>query len=1426
MADEIMLNNYSDDSQIKRYISEVLMPRVFHDIPLSVLNTGSLSIINEYMSQALEQIAFTSSFYFNESFITKAVLPDSIYSEAAIFNIGYSYATPSSCNFLLELKIEDIHNNATFNPDTGLYEFILDKDTKFNLSNGNVYSLDYDILIQYKNVETTLLSSAVQAWNVQYTNMDSLNSIATNKNVYIMYRVTDTWLCLFVTASEFERQTHRVVNNMTNGVPNQDTIIKCNNHIAGFDIKYIDSKGNEQWIPHDHILPIHSNVKDGDPYVHYIMDNSQTIRFMWQLNGNKYFVPKLNSSFEITVYTCHGKAADFSAFKNDEQPLVITASNRYSNNGNVMKAAFVISGSLGGSNIGTAETVRRETIEAYNTANVLSTDHDIEEWFKTFFFKNILYPFFFKRRDDPWGRIWSGYMALKGDDDYIYRTNTLHGKIPYDVLYNNDENTVSANEIIIPPAWVWVYNGENRFTVTPYTGGDGVKVEQANTLASIPAKFVFSNPFGIRIQKDPFAIGYFNPWINEYVSTTRMETINSNTAMDNNNEDFSGIYHATPIVTNIVRTYQENYYRLRTYISPTISSWMDGSSLVKYVQQNAVPPIFTDAMWTYFREPLDYYSPDIPLMVLTKGNGYLPFDPEKTYFCVKGKIKSDDNTWTLTGSFWIEDESDPQDPKHIILPVTITSDRTYRYYGDDSIWGDGGLWMPVYVSGDTEIKMYHNRPEGAPASHITFNRVAAQNYYEMRLDDEAPIGQIEYIQVSEATQTDLTKYGEMDLVKLGKSYAQNNYINIKFTGEDHYTTYTLSNTASVYIPWQGEIPMKEDENGVFVPTFDMNNVGPNGIILYADMKPSPEAGAIDHYRIPFASLGVNQPVFHLENEFLQVDQNNMRVILHASMNGAETGRIEMKPISRESDGSFLFEADMYPLNQLVDIDDRINIASIQNGGGSWLSTTDGAAVSINATNPELKISILIRSSIPERTSDIVVGDEYTGYRLVDQYRLDDVSLVQELKEMRSVVKFGESSIPSKSEIDLYDTMMAINTYDSRSDESYQLYGNLWNVERYAYNKSIEMSVGDVEYYQVQYVANRMITDINRYLNNYNDPKYVNKDARVSVDNMKRIINTLVSIVESDEKDQVPSILDERVVKGYYLKGKFYEDETYSTEIIPDGNHYYIDLPSCEYDENEERWLSLVAYKYSEEEKVFGDVTLIVWEIVDASLRKYSDYVNALFAKTNVKGGVEIQLMPFVEYSLMNSTRFKDFVSSFTQLHKAIEPVIMSRLEGNNYLDCKLIATYGLPHSYSADVDVYKDGVFWPDLDVQIEFDVKLYNQALTTNTLNELRLIVKSYFNRLTSIHTPVDLISMNNNIYVSHLIQQMEAHDNVAYMKFKGWYTNEKGVTDGDYMDANIQAIVQKWRKLEDFPTEELERFTPEMFILEDKNIVLNIIQ
>lgn len=1324
-SDPIILNNYSDDSQIKRYIANTLMPRVFHDIPLNVLNTGMTSIISEYMSQALENLGFQSSFYLNESFITKAMLADSIYAEAAIFDIGYSFATPSSCNFMLELRISDIIKNAVLNADNGLYEFILDKNTKFNLSNGNVYSLDYDILIQYQKVETATVSgTSVPAWNVQYTNMDESNVVATNKTPYILYRVSETWLCLFINASEYERQTHVIVNNMTNEIPNTDKTITCLNHIAGFDVKYIDGSGNEEYLDRDHILPIHSDAKDLKPYIHYIMDNPQTIRFMFQLNGTRYFVPKLNSSFEITIYTCHGEAANFTAFKNDEQPAVITSSNRYSNNGNVMKTAFVISGSMAGTNIGTIETVRRETIEAYNTANQIATDHDIYEWFKTFLFKNILYPFFFKRRDDPWGRIWSGFIALKDTDDTVFRTNTVHGRIPYRVLYANNDNIITNNEIIIPPGWVWTYvlGDGNRYAVAPLVASDGTQVETAKTAMNINAPFAFANPFGIRIQKDPFAIAYFNPWIDQYATASIIPMTHAY-SQENDADDISVIYHATPTVVNIKRTYQNDYYLLTVLVSPTTTGKTDGTPFVSYVRMNTVEPKFSEVMWDYFQKPSDLYATRIPILIQNADDQYVIFDPERTFFCVRSKYQTEDNKWVLS-DFWIEDRTQ-EETKIVHIPMTGFD----NVFGTDSTWGLDGLWKgyEVMVSGDVEIDVYPVLDDDSP---LEFRRVPSQNYYELRLRDKAEIGTIVSITTGEVYRTELTKYGETTLYRIGKSYSPGVFINIAYS-DGTTATYQIRNSANIYMPY---IPINNGD-GTF--TFELNEVAAEGIILYADMKPTPSDAAVDYYRIPFSLIKKDTPIFYLSSSQLPVDKNDLRVVLDAKINGSLTGRIEMQPVQLESDGSIRFETVMYPLNKMVDVDNRIQIASLEHGGGSWIPAVEGGVVTVDATTPEFQLSILFRSDDTQRPSEIEGDASYIGYRVSDRWKLDDISLVQELKEMRSVVNFNEQLPPSADEIAVYEALLQMMQQDVDNRNLYTLY---------------------------QYVYHVITDTIDDSGMTFDDARVI---ARETLDDINDLIRGMD--LHTDEIQNVCNMLEDLVTST--------------------------------------------------------DIDTVNWQNVYEVLVGWTDVVESMFKNTSVNSHVEVQLMPVVQSSLMNSDRFETFVAAFTQVHKAIEPVIFKRLEGNNYLDCKLIATYGLPHSYASDIDKDLKTEFWPSLDVQIEFDIKLFNPAMATNTMNEVRTIIKAYFNRLTSIHTPIDMISMDNNIYISQLIQQLEEHPNVAYLKFKGWYTDEKGIVGGKYKNADYQCIVQKWDKLEDMPKKELERYVPEMFVLDDANIILNLI-
>ena len=1451
---DIVLNNYSDDSRIKQYIQQNLMSRVFHDIPLNVLNTGAFSIINEYISQATEQMAFTSSFYFNESFITKAVLPDSIYAEAAIFNLGYAFATPSCTNLLLELRMSDLMNNAVDNPNTGFREFILDKDTKFNLPNGNVYSLDYDILFQYKTVETaTNHGAAAPAWNIQYTNFEP-NCVAVNKNRYIVYRVTDTWLCLFVSVSEYTRTKYTVINSNTQAIPNEDYLIQTDGHICGFDVTYVytDTDGNEVRKPlsRDHILAIHDDVKDMEPYVHYIMDNPKTIRLMFQLMGTRFFVPKMNSSFEIVVYTSHGQAANFTEAPS-VQPSVITATTKYPNNANVTKAAFVISGSLGGTDIGNTETLRRETIEAYNTANVISTDHDIDEWFKTFYFKNILYPFFYKRRDDPWGRIWSGYLALKDDNDNVYRTNTLHGKIPYYMLFNNSDNTITQNEIVIPPGWIWRYGDENTWTVVPYVSKGSTVIETAKTLQSINEKFVFTNPFGVKIQKDPFAIAYFNPWVDLVVLPTRVPYVDKISYKDINTEDISRIYHATPIDVEISRTYKDDYYRVQTYVDISQLTTVHGEAWVKQLLINATSPEINEIIWTYFNRPRDIFATDIPLLPHLKSEGALPFDPAKTYLCVRNKYVRDDGNISL-GDVWIRDESVVDNVKEIDLDITNMD----YLYGHTDLWGVDGTCEAITVTGDTRITCYGMKPEDV----LRFSKSGTADYYTLQLKENISIedseGQNRPVRILSATitvdttyKTSRQKFGEAAIWNVGEPYRtvtltiNISYLFIEYDddggeietaeaerGELEYT-YNIQNAVNVCLPYATDAQPVQTA-GVYQFSYgsEQNFLSEGTILAYATMKASPSSNTIDYYRIPFSAFSENEAMLYIKSSSIALEKNNLRVVLHAYLNGVETGHVEMLPVQRESDGAYLYQADMYPLNEMLDVDNIIRIASLDVGGGNWTPVRSGKVVTINAIEPELRISILFKSDTnPDRISDIVTGDTFTGYLLNDQYYVRDFSLVQELKEMRSVVDFQESSMPTIVQVNAYNEMSAFYDYNVNGSlhdvytvaEHQMLYKtNMDKTTRAALSvtsnhvkEQLETMIEDIK------GRENVLTEHDVYLLDKNiQPIYdvldiLIADAYIETfsyqdDDIQIVYVKEVKKIENENADDTPE-----TEKDY---STLYEDEDCTIELTPVENVYYVI--------KEDDGLDTI-FKLTDDTLTKQD-NVIVWEDVYGILCNYKDIVNTVFETSNVNGGMTVQLMPFIEYSLMKSDKFKDFVKTFTQVHKAIEPVIFKRLEGNHYLDCKLVATYGLPHSYCSDKQYYaSDDLFWPDLNIQISFDVKLYNRALASNTKQELRLIVRDYFNRLTTVHTPKQLVTMNNNIYISHIIQRMESHDNVAYLKFNGWYTNEKNDPTGNYMDAQVQMIRQRWRRLEDMPTDELERYVPEMFVLDEENIEINII-
>jgi hypothetical protein len=748
----------------------------------------------------------------------------------------------------------------------------------------------------------------------------------------------------------------------------------------------------------------------------------------------------------------------------------------------------------------------------------------------------------------------------------------------------------------------------------------------------------------------------------------------------------------------------------------------------------------------------------------------------------------------------------------------------------------------IYITGDTTITL-----DGLESDDVVeFERSGSNDYCMLRIKQDLKLedstGNLRPVQIQSAkfTVTDQylserTKYGEAALYHIGEKYedivinAEYEYI---FTDVASSAvgvikrTYTVYNAADVFLPYPVGYSPEQINNNMWVfkyPTTSESTVSDplieGTVLMYADMKPSPTSASVDYYRIPMYKIRPEVASFYVINPSLPLNENNLRVVLHAFMNGAETGYIEMRPVEKDSDGTFLFETDMYITNELVDVDNRIHIASVDNSGGSWIPTTSGSVVNIDATDPKLQISILFKAETnPDLESPINGDSTFNGYYENDLFEIDSFSLIQELKEMRSVVNFGDTSIPTFDQYISYTSIMKWN-----EQQSYNTWNDVLNFanNQYLYKKALD----DAGYREIYNIADFLVdTWIPEFEDCY-DVLPNDSTTKTKYDNIMNVYKDLLTKFTRQARfTELYTYEDDNVVR-IWKSGKIYYTNEACTDVLdidPSSSHYPVNT------------VFMLYYSYADvqffraDDGELKDITesVVMWAQVVEAVSKYNELMNDLFSITNVNGGLEVQLVPFVERNLMNSEEFGNFVSTFTQVHKAIEPVIFKRLEGNNYLDCKLVATYGKPHTYCSDKQ-YKqlDNQFWPDLNVQISFDVKLYNKALAPNTISELKTKIKAYFNRLTTVHTPVDRVSMNNNIYVSHIVQQLEEHNNVAYVKFNGWYTNEISNSTGNYMDATVQAIVQRWRKLEDMPTDELERFVPEMFVLNDNNIELNII-
>ena len=129
-----------------------IAPHFFEIDDLNLMRTGLFGYVNEVMANSVEQSFLTTTLLANEVFPNKAVLPDSIYAYAALAQYKDFNAQPAGINCILAIKIDDLIQMATYDNNTKMLHYDIDKYSKVIIEDKFSYVLDYDVKIRIKEI--------------------------------------------------------------------------------------------------------------------------------------------------------------------------------------------------------------------------------------------------------------------------------------------------------------------------------------------------------------------------------------------------------------------------------------------------------------------------------------------------------------------------------------------------------------------------------------------------------------------------------------------------------------------------------------------------------------------------------------------------------------------------------------------------------------------------------------------------------------------------------------------------------------------------------------------------------------------------------------------------------------------------------------------------------------------------------------------------------------------------------------------------------------------------------------------------------------------------------------------------------------------------------------------------------------------------
>lgn len=629
--------NYSSIYSIKDFAINEVAPKYFNMDKVNDLNIGLLGYTTELIANLTEDNFNTVTMYMNEMFPNLAVLPESIYNYALLFQIDGTFATAAGMDLMLFVSEDDIINNATrvkessqsVTTSDNLFEFFLDSDMIIDIE-GIQFMPDYDIQIRYKVYNGDYIFTA--AYDMTKYGTTYHNSISPIVSPYIRIKRINyngvKYLLLIVKAHRVNKflQTETILSN--NIISSPTYTVEFDDSLASFEVFYKEpsSSSYTQLIKR---LAGSSPLKE--PFCYYKIKDENKLEITFTTRDN-YFQPEFNSELNIVYYTTTGESGNFPLYTGNNI-TVVPSSENYQYNNNIVLFGIPQSASTGGTNATTLEELKNIVIEKFSTVESYTNENDLQLYFsgiKDELNADIL---FIKKRDDLFERLFTSFSLFKDKNNNIYHTNTTNmiltpGTTNDDIGGDFDIELDQSGIYIMKPGKVFKYKQDVL---------DTVEVEPSALLSDDDAhsklqelskteKFLYTNPFLIYLTQSPTVVGYY------------LNTVNNNYIVDytytNENSLIQFICNSVSIKRNAI--IGEDAYTISIMLTPTTS--IDNTPLVQST---------TDDNGEIIETPTDILT--VRVSVENDGRETCYIDLELTdwnltdqLYTFTGKIKTDD----------------------------------------------------------------------------------------------------------------------------------------------------------------------------------------------------------------------------------------------------------------------------------------------------------------------------------------------------------------------------------------------------------------------------------------------------------------------------------------------------------------------------------------------------------------------------------------------------------------------------------------------------------------------------------------------------------------------------------------------------------------------------------------------------------------